>query len=33
MQHLYKNVLHNLIAVIVHTYVTGEGLTEENISV
>lgn len=33
MQHLDKNVFHNLIAVIMHTYVTGEGLTEENVSV
>lgn len=33
LQYLHKNVLHYLDAVIVHTYVTGEGLTQENISV
>lgn len=31
--HLHKDVLHNLTAVIVYTYVTGEGLAEEDISV
>lgn len=33
MSYLHKDVLHNLIAVIVHAYVTGEGLAEENVSV
>ena len=33
MLHLYKNVLHNLAAVVVHADVTGEGFTEEDISV
>ena len=33
IQYLHKNVLHNLVAVIVHTDVTGEGLAEENVSV
>lgn len=33
MLHLHKDVFHNLTAVIVYTYVTGEGLAEEDISV
>lgn len=33
LQYLHKNVLHHLVAVVVHAYVTGEGLAEENISV
>lgn len=33
LRYLHKDVLHHLTAVIVHTYVTGEGLPEENISV
>lgn len=32
MWHLDKNVLHHLAAVIVNADVTGEGLTEENVS-
>lgn len=33
MLHLHKNVLHNLAAVVVHADVTGEGFTQEDISV
>lgn len=32
-RYLHKNVLHHLVAVIVHTNVTGEGLAEEDVSV
>lgn len=30
--YLDENILHNLVAVVVHAYVTGEGLAQENIS-
>lgn len=33
MWHLDKNVLHDLAAVVVHADVTGEGFTEEDITV
>ena len=33
IRHLDENVLHHLVAVVVHTYVTGEGLAQEYISV
>lgn len=33
LQYLHQNVFNNLAAVIMHAYVTGEGLAEEYISV
>lgn len=32
-RHLHENVLHHLAAVVVHADVTGEGFTEEDITV